>query len=345
MIINKIKKYLTILVIIFNILMLSGCTGILPFFKEDKPDILSNLSAGSILVDATEIRSQTVTLINNAKKAVFIELSALDDPEIINLLVNRSHAGIEVRILLDQWQRENSETVKNLKNQNISVQYYPAQKGQYQRVRYMVIDHHVAVYFSDDWTEKGFKTHNLAIKLTGDTAWFLAKSFNKDWLYTTTLSLDLPEKVDLPEDNISFSVNAGVKQQVLRHINSSTSKISIVVEQLSDPDTVIALKAAKKRGCEIEIILSPSCEVATPNTIKEFRENQIKFRYFNHPNKLPIGYNIGIFDNKTIVMTSSSWTYYSFVINHEGSLTIPSPAAVEKMNILFEQEWENSNPS
>jgi phosphatidylserine/phosphatidylglycerophosphate/cardiolipin synthase-like enzyme len=47
-----------------------------------------------------------------------------------------------------------------------------------------------------------------------------------------------------------------------------------------------------------------------------------------------------VFDNKTIIMSSSSWTYYSFVINHEGLLSIPSPAAVEKSKSVFEQEWK-----
>ncbi len=338
---NKTKKLLTIFIVFYYVLVLSGCGNTLSFFKNKEPEQLSNLAASSILVDASEIRSQTIQIINNAKRAIFIQLSALDDPEILDLLVDKSQDGVEIRILLDQWQRENSATVKYLKNQNISVQYYPAQKGQYQRVRYMVIDYQVGIFFGIDWTKKGFSSHSLAIKLTGDTAWTMAKSFDKDWTYTTTLSLALPEKIELPEDNITFTVNAGVKQQILRQINSATSTIKVGVEQLSYPETVDALIEAKVRGCEIRLLLSPSCAVATPNTIEKFKQAQIEIRYFSHPDKLPISLNIGVFDDKTIIMTSSSWTYPSFIINHEGSLTIPSPSAVEKINNIFELEWKN----
>lgn len=331
------KKTITIF-IIFCLLLSSGCSKIRTLFKEEKPEQISNLSAGSIILDQ-EIRSQTIQLINNAKKAVFIELSSLDDQEIIDLLVNKSKAGLEVRLLLDQWQRENTNPVKYLKNNNVSVQYYPAQKGQYHRVRYMVIDYQIAVFYGEDWTAKGFGAHSLAIKLTGDTAWTIAKYFDKDWNYTTTLSLELPSEVDLPEDNITFALNASVKQQVLKYINSAVASIQIQSEQLSDPETVDALVAAKQRGCDIKLILSPSCAVATPNTIKKFKDTAIDLRYYNNPSKLAMGFNLGVFDNKTIVMTSSSWTYYSFVINHEGALIIPSPAAVERINSLFEQEW------
>lgn len=338
------RKLLICLIILLS-LVLTGCTDILPFFKDEEPERVSNLSAGSVLTDSAEVRTQTIQLINNARKAIFIELAALDDSEILNLLVKKSKSGVEVRILLDQWQTENSATVKNLKNQNISVQYYPAQKGQYHRVRCMVVDYQVALFYSKDWTKASLKAHSMAIKLTGNTAWSLAKSYNKDWQDTTTLSLDLPENIELPEDYITYSVNAGVKQQILRAINTATSEIKILSEQLSDPETVNALIEAKKRGCKIEIILSPSCATGTPNTIKRFKETAIDVRYFNNPDKQSISYNVGIFDNKTLIITNSSWTYYTFFINHEGVLVIPSPAAVEKINNLFNQEWKTGTPS
>ncbi|NLI93662.1 MAG: phosphatidylserine/phosphatidylglycerophosphate/cardiolipin synthase family protein [Peptococcaceae bacterium] len=339
----RVQRPLVILIIILSIFLLSGCNKILPLFKDKKPEVISNLSASSIMMDSNEIRSQTIQIINNAKKSIFIELSAIDDQEIINLLISKSRNGIKVHILLDQWQRENSETVKYLKNQNVSVQYYPAQKGQYQRIRYLVADYQVAVFYGNDWTAKGFATHTMAIKLTGDAAWTIAKSFDKDWSYTTTLSLGLPETMNLPQDNIIFTLSSGVKPQLLKQINAASKEIIAEVEQISDPDTVEALVQAKKRGCTVKLIVSPSCAVATPNTIKKFKESEIQVRYYNSPNKIPMGFNLSIFDNKTMMMTSSSWTYYSFVINHEGALIIPSPTASESISKVLSQEWENAS--
>lgn len=341
---NKIRKYLTISAILGCLLLLNGCAAILPFFEKEEIERISSLAGDDILVETSQIRPQIITLISQAQKAVYIQLSSLDDQDILNLLVNKSKSGVEVRILLDQWQRENAATVKLLKNQNISVQYYPAEKGQYQRVRYLVVDYQTAVFFSQDWTAKGFKTYNLAIKLTDDTAWNIAKSFAKDWTYTTTLTLELPDLADMPDDNNLFTQNSGVKQQILGAINSATSEIKIMVEQLSDPDTVAALVEAKKRGCHIQVILSPSTAVATPNTIKEFQANQIEIKFFNHPAKLPVGSNIAVFDDKALVMTSSSWTYYSFVINHEAALVAPSPEAAGRFNAIFKQHWQQGTP-
>ncbi len=325
--------------IILILLLFTGCS-ILPINK-DVEEKISNLSASAILMNTDEIRPQTINLIENAKEAIYIQLSALDDSQILDLLMKKSQEGLDIRILLDQWQRDNSATVKTLKNNNVSVQYYPSQKGQYQKVRYLVVDYNRAMFYQEDWTSKGFSSYHIAVKLTGDTAWKITKSFEKDWQYTTTLALNLPDKMDLPEENITFATNANIKQQIIKYIDSAQTEIKIIVEQLSDADTVDALLLAKTRGIDIKLILSPATVMATPNTIKRLEEAQIDIRYNNHPEEKPLMLNFGIFDDKTFIITSSSWTYYTFIINHECSLTIPSPEVVIKMNSIFDQEWNN----
>lgn len=339
------KKSGFILLLIVLFLTATGCEISMPFAKKNTSEQISNLSASSVFLDNSEIQSQTISLLNRAKKAIYIELSALDDPEIIDLIIKRSHEGVEIKILLDQWQRENAQTVKKLKNQNISVQYYPAQKGQYHRLRYMVIDYQVAMFYGQDWLQKYANTRSIAIRLTGDTAWNLAKSFTKDWEYTTTLTLELPDSIDLPEDNITFALNGNVKQQILYAIKQATTEICAEVEQISETETVEALIAAKQRGCKVRLILSPSCAEATPNTIKAFKEAQIEVRYYDPADTEKINFNIGIFDNKTLIISSSSWSYRTFVINHEGSLSIPSPQVVNKIYSVFERDWQNSSPA
>lgn len=330
-----------ILIVLIAVLVLtSGCSA-LPFMEDSEP-IVSNLSAESILINSDQIRPQTIKLIENAEKSIFIQLSVLNDPQIINLLIKKSQEGVTVRILLDQWQRENKKTVSTLKNNNISVQYYPAQKGQYHRVSYMVVDFSRAMFYGQDWTEEGFKAYSIAVYLDGDTAWKITRSFEKDWIYTTTLAPELPETVELPEENIVFALNAKVRSQIINSLESSENEIKIIVEQFSDSETIDALIAAKTRGVNIKLILDPSTLESTPNTIKKLKETGVDLRYYSHPKDIPLGFNLGIFDDKTVIITSSSWTYYSFVINHESSLTIPSPEVVQKLDSIFSQEWERA---
>lgn len=334
------KKNIVSLLVLLVLILNSGCAAIYSLKNQEEKRPVSHLSANAVLTSPKEVRQETIELLNNAKKSIFIEQEAINDKELLDLIIKKYRQGVEVRILLD-GQRENHATLKMLKNQNISVHFYPAQKGQYQRIKMMIIDYKVAVFYGESWTSSGFNSHTLAVKLTGETAWTAVRLFNKDWKFTTTLSLELPKKITLPEDNIVLAANANVKQQIIKYIISSSSEIKVEAEQLSDPNTVQAILDAKNRGCRVKIIVNPASAVATPNTIKKFKDAGIEVRYYQHP--LPLGFNLGIFDNSTIILSSSAWTYYTFVINHECSLTIPSPEAVKVINEIFEDDWKNGS--
>jgi phosphatidylserine/phosphatidylglycerophosphate/cardiolipin synthase-like enzyme len=341
---TKVPFLIFLMIVLIVIPTMSGCNKIFSFSADEESNPVSNLPAGAIYINGAAIRPLTLNVINQAKQSIYIELSSLNDQEIIHLLITKARSGIEVRLLLDQWQRDNTSTIKTLKNENISVQYYPAEKGQFQRVRYMVIDHKTAVFYGSDWTTKGFNAHSMAVKLSGDSVGVMDKSFGKDWTYTTTLSLDLPDTYDLPEDNVTFAITVNVKQQLLNLINAAASEIRIETEQLSESDTIDALVEAKKRGCNVKVIVSLSSAITSPDAIQELKDAQIELRYYNQPDKKTMGANFGIFDQTTLFVSNSAWTYYSFVINHEGSLTVPSPAVAKKVTALFDEEWANSTP-
>jgi len=341
---TKVPFLIILMIVLIAIPTMSGCSKIFSFSADEESNPVSNLPAGAIYINGAAIRPLTLNVINQAKQSIYIELSSLNDQEIIHLLITKARSGVEVRLLLDQWQRDNTSTIKTLKNENISVQYYPAEKGQFQRVRYMVIDHKTAVFYGSDWTTKGFDAHSMAVKLSGDSVGVMDKSFGKDWTYTTTMSLDLPDTYDLPEDNVTFAITVNVKQQLLNLINAATSEIRIETEQLSESDTIDALVEAKKRGCNVKVIVSLSSAITSPDAIQELKDAQIELRYYNQPDKKTMGANFGIFDQTTLFVSNSAWTYYSFVINHEGSLTVPSPAVAKKVTALFDEEWANSTP-
>jgi phosphatidylserine/phosphatidylglycerophosphate/cardiolipin synthase-like enzyme len=334
------KKLLTCFLIFFTILFQSGCT--LNFNKLfDKEAPISSLSAEAIYINGDTIYKLTTDMISTAQKSIYIEQAEFDDSHLIQLLIQKAREGLDVRILLDQWQQVNQTTLDQLKSQNISVQFYPARKGQLNRVKLLVIDHEQALVYCSPWTEKGFDSHTLAVKLTDRSAWKAANVFSRDWEFTTTLTLNVPETSSLPDDNIVLATNAKVKQQIIEHINSSTKTIWAETALVSEEDTVQALIDAVKKGREVRLILDPTEAKANPVTIETLKNSGIQIRTYS-TNK-PHGLNIGIFDGKTFIQSSSSWTYNSFVINHELSITVPSPIATEKLVELFNQDWADSN--
>ena len=323
--------------LLFSLLFLSGCSLKLPkLFPEPVP--ISNLPAEALFVDSEAIYQRTITLIESSKTSIYVEQAAFDDPRLVQLIVAKSRAGVDVRILLDQWQKVNRETLDQLKSQNISIQYYPAQKGQYNHTKFLIVDQSIAMIYGPTWTAEGLLAHDLAVELSGKSAWKAANLFSKDWEFTTTFPLSIPKDSPLPDDKIVLATNANVKQQLTDQISASTKSIWIEIPEITDLDLIQALNDAAEKGREVHLILDQAQKSNTP--IEKLTSKNITIRHY--PTKTPLGMHIAIFDNSSFLFSSSDWTHYSFVANHEFSITVPSPLASAKLGDLFKQDWGKS---
>ncbi len=323
--------------LLFSLVLLSGCSLKLPKLFP-KPIPVSDLPAEALFVDREAIYQRTITLIESSKTSIYVEQAAFDDPRLVQLIVAKSHAGIDVRILLDQWQKINRATLNQLKSQNISIQYYPAQKGQYNHTKFLLVDQSIAMIYGPTWTVEGLLAHDLAVELSGKSAWKAANLFSKDWEFTTTFPLTIPKDSPLPDDKIVLATNANVKQQLTDQISASTKSIWIEIPEITDLDLIQALNDAAEKGREVHLILDQAEKSNTPKD--KFPSKNITIRHY--PSKPPLGMHIAIFDNSSFLFSSSTWTRYSFVANHEFSITVPSPLASAKLGDLFKQDWEKS---
>lgn len=338
---SKRNSFLSLVIILsLSVLFLSGCTLKLPkFFPEEIP--VSNLPAESLFIDQEAIYQQTIDLINSAQTSIYAEQAVFDDPQLIQMLISKSQAGVDVRVLLDQWQKVNRPTLDQLKSQNISVQFYPAQKGQYNHTKYLVVDQKRALIYGPAWTAESFRSHDLAVELSGWAAWKTASVFSIDWEFTTTFPLDVEKSSPLPDDNITLAKNANVRQQLSDHIQASTKSIWIEATEMTDPDLKEALMTAAENGCDVRLILESSLITKTPVTLEDLSAKGVQIRLY--PSEPPLGMNLAIFDGSAFILTSSGWTKYSFLANHEFSVTVPSPAATKKLVDMFSRDWEKSS--
>lgn len=332
--------FLAIVLLLFIIMVLSGCTFRIPKLLSEKKAPISNLSTQALLIDKNNIYNKTLSLIESAQSSIYVEQAVFDDPRLIQLLLTKAHSGIDVRILLDQWQKVNHATLDQLKLQNVSVQFYPAQKGQIDHTKYVVVDQKRALIFGPPWTVDGFAAHDLAVELTGRSAWKTASLFSKDWEFTTTLPLSVAKNSPLPEDNIVLATNANVKEQLSEMISGSTKTIWIEIPEITDSDLILGLTNMAAKGRDVRLILDRSTASENPDVVKLLSSKGIQVRYY--PNQPTLGMHLAIFDNSSFILSSSSWTHSSFITNHEFSVTIPSPTASTKLSEMFKTDWSKS---
>lgn len=334
------KKFFLIFISIS--ILLSGCSLNLQKYMKKKELASSNLPAESILLTQDEIYNQTVQLINSAQKSIYVEQGVFADDRLSQLLISKSKSGLDVRVLLDQFQTANRNTLNDLKNNQISAQFYPARKGQYDRVKLLVVDYSQAIVYSSNWSSDSWNAANMAVLIKDKTAWKLATVYNHDWEFTTTLTLNVPKTTSLSEDNITPATNANVKQQITEQISSSSQSIWVEITELTDQDTIQALIDASSKGRDVRILIDAKAK-STPVLLEKLKSAGVQIRFYKEKNNQPLGINLAIFDGNTFIFSSSGWTYYTFVINHELSLTVPSPSASAKLIQNFNTDWQNGS--
>lgn len=324
------------------LLLISGCSPrVTQFFK--KAPAVSDLPPSALLLDGQAIHVKTLNLIDSAQKSIYIEQIVFDDPELLDHVIKKFQAGVEVKILLDQWQSPNKATLESLKNQGISVQFYPARKGQFHHVRFLVVDQSKALVNGPTWTALSWQAvHDLAVELSGHSAWWTADIFSQDWKFTTTLSLNIAKNSNLPDDHIVLARNANLKQQISEQILSANQSIWIESEEVSDDDTLQALIDAAVKGRDVRLLLSAKAGKDRPDLMSRLKTGGVKVRFATPPNQGALNLHLGLFDNHSFVLTSSDWNYYTFVVNHEFSITVPSPNAVTKLKAMFAADWSTA---
>jgi len=123
--------------------------------------------------------------------------------------------------------------------------------------------------------------------------------------------------------SVYFSPKGGCEQAIMQAINDAKKNILIAMYQFSDYDIITAVKEAKKRGVDIEIIVDG-------DAVQNFRELMEELISAGIPVKFTFGKGImhnkfAVIDTKIVITGSYNWTKNAREDNFENLLVIKSP--------------------
>jgi cardiolipin synthase len=191
---------------------------------------------------------EVVDAINAAKKSVHMTMYLLTSTDVIDALIARHKAGVDVKVLLDSSSTTGNGSVYNqLKSAGVSVA----------------------------WSSTTFTyTHEKCVIVDGKTAWIMTMNLtyssptsNREYLAIDTAAADVAEAeaifagdfADKPPSSVTGSlvvapINALATLTGL--IGQAKSTVDIEAEELSDYHTADALKAALGRGVKVRVVLA-----------------------------------------------------------------------------------------
>jgi len=307
-----------------------------------KSNAEAKLPAEFVHIDQQAVDAAITSMIRDAKKSIWVEQYELDRKDLLDLLVSKAKQGVEVKVLLDQSPKSAKATYDYLKGNSVGVQYYPTQKGQFDKVKLLAIDSSRALIAGNDWATSASINHDAALELNGKSAWKTAWVFARDWKFATTIDLNLAE-TSLPDDNVLLSTNANIQSQVTTQMQGVKNSIQIELNQFTFPAELINLLAdAAAGGKKVQVILDSAQQKTNQSTIDKLKSSGAQVRQYPADDKHKLAAHFALFDDRVTILGSANWTRSSFVQNHELAVTVPSKAITAKLAAVFNADWEKS---
>jgi phosphatidylserine/phosphatidylglycerophosphate/cardiolipin synthase-like enzyme len=282
------------------------------------------LLAGSpdvrIIVEPSDHGSALIDAINAATTSVHVTMYLLTDTDVLNALVARHNAGVEVKIVLNQRfdtpGNPNQITFDQLQHAGVPVV----------------------------WSPSTFTfTHEKCVVIDQSTAWIMTMnaskssvSKNREYLAVDTTAADVVEaeaqfaadfagQPYTPTGNLLMSP-VTARPGIASLIQSATHSIDFEVEEMSDTAIATELCAAAGRSVVVRgVISTTSRSAAAQRTLTQLQGCGAKLVSLSHPY---IHAKAIVVDGTSIYVGSANYTQTSLDHNRELGLVTSNPAAV-----------------
>lgn len=130
-----------------------------------------------------DIQSAVLDAIATTRHTIDVEMYVLSDQVTIEALASAARRGLSVRVLLDETQPQNGQTIRDLSAAGARARFFRAQAGEKLHAKLGIFDRTTVVFGSCNWSRSGFRrNHELDLLIASAAiAAVFTKSLQADW--------------------------------------------------------------------------------------------------------------------------------------------------------------------
>jgi phosphatidylserine/phosphatidylglycerophosphate/cardiolipin synthase-like enzyme len=289
-----------------------------------------------VIVEPRDQGSSLVKAIRAAKISVHMTMYLLSSQAVIDALIDRQKAGLDVRVILNQrfnpgLSNNNNDEFATLQAAGVKVVWSPS---------------HFAL------------THQKSVILDGTTAWIMtmnattaALKSNREFLAVVTIpGLVADAETVFVGDFVGTPIPTYMGSLVVSPLNAKSTihnllskakkTIDLEDEEISDADTIAVLKAAAGRGVSVRVVMSdamvsPAGKIATA----ELTSSGIPVRIVTKPY---IHAKAFVVDGKTAFVGSQNMTHASLASNREMGVVFTAKKAVATVAATIASDFSST---
>ena len=268
-----------------------------------------------------------------------VEMYEFGRADLPGLLVAGRARGAEVRVVLDPTVAVTAATGRGLAAAGRAGRFYPVDDHaqQIDHVKLLLVDG-AALVGGMNWGSTSDRNHDYALLLTGVAEVArLAAIFEQDWSLAGGEPRPLP-----PAGGVIDQTAPGSEIRALIEgaLGGARRRIEAEVFDLTDPETILRLQLATRRGVRVRVLLDPSQDVNRP-AYAELGGSGVEARWFRPAAGGKLHAKAVLADGR-LILGSANWSVHGLDVNHELDVTTTDPAAVAAYAARFQEDWRMS---
>jgi phosphatidylserine/phosphatidylglycerophosphate/cardiolipin synthase-like enzyme len=322
--------------LLFLLLSLVGCSS--PVYAGPP----ASPAGGSVrLWQDAAIFTLVGTLIVSSRRRVMVEMYELGRDDIVDALAAARGRGAAVRVIGDPTVAASRASGARLRSLAVEQRFYPVDDKRHQidHVKLLVTDD-VAVVGGMNWGAHSDRNHDYVLEThRGVDVDRAASIFEQDWALADGRSPSPPPQI-ATSDVAQTAPGSEIRVMLEKAVARARRRVLAEVYTLTDPELVVELVVAHRRGADVRVVLDPN-QAYNLRAAAMLRAGGVPLRWYPVPRGVLLHAKIGLFDGE-LVLGSANWTLSGLGVNHELDIETEDPQAVAAYGIRFELDWARS---
>lgn len=270
-------------------------------------------------------------VLHRASKSIHVEIYLLGSGGILDSLIEKAKAGIEVKLILDKSEIRTNQKYADLLTAAGAQVEWSDPRFTFLHAKFFVVDGSEAIISTGNFStkysillERNFVAHLAEPQDIAD----LVALFDADWLRAATA---------LPCTRLLIAPT-NARQRLLDLIRSATTTIAIESMQFSDGDIRAAVAERLHAGVTVRALLANATWIgANTDAAKFLGQLGIPVKSIPHLHAKAL-----VIDGKRAYLGSENFSYNSLKNNREVGLIVVEPSSVQPLLDTFEKDWASA---
>jgi len=143
----------------------------------------------------------------------------------------------------------------------------------------------------------------------------------------------------IAENEAVFSPEGGIKETLLKEMESTTSTLDLAIHEMTSPDLAQGLLKAKQRGVKVRIIADSKQAKIKSSQITSLIHQGVQVKVLGGKGKGVMNHRFAVFDGKRVVTGSCDWSNASEKRNYENLIILRDSEVVSSYQKEFDRLW------